>query len=123
MHQLFSGHATKSNTVHNYAEHSVLMCAEANKDIVCSSIEQMADLQESAICTDMLASGGEHDIGLETFAMATALNTNPNLRYDFTKYRIPWAASRETPKSRAIRESGEQRWSWQTREKRRIAQA
>ena len=75
----------------DYAEHSVLMWAEANKDIVCSSIEQMADLQEAVVYTEMLTSGGEHDIGLDTFAMAAALNTNPNMRYDFTKYRNPWA--------------------------------
>ena len=82
------------------------MWAEANKDIVCNSIEQMADLQEAAVYTDMLSSGAEHDIGLETFAMAAALNTNPNLRYDFTKYRNPWAPRKETEDSRAIRKLG-----------------
>ena len=121
VHQLFSGHATKSETVSEYAEHSVLMWAEANKDIVCNSIEQMADLQEAAVYTDMLQSGGEHQIGLETFAMAGALmNTNPNLRYDFTKYRNPWAARKETEESRAIRESWEKQGSWT---KRRLAAA
>ena len=123
VHQLFSGHATKSNTVTDYAEHSVLMWAEANKDIVCSSIEQMADLQEAVVYTEMLTSGGEHDIGLDTFAMAAALNTNPNMRYDFTKYRNPWAARKETEESRAICESWQRRGSWQTRLKRRLTQA
>ena len=99
------------------------MWAEANADIVCNSVERMADIQESAVYTDMLLSGEEHEIGLETFAMAAALNTNPNLRYDFTKYRNPWAARRETPESRAICESWQRRRSWQTRLKRRLTQA
>ena len=90
VHQLFSGYATSSNSVSDYAEHSVMIWAEANKDIVCDSIEQMADLQEAAVYADMLTSGGEHEIGLETFAMSAALHANPNLRYDFTKYRNPW---------------------------------
>jgi hypothetical protein len=71
----------------------------------------------------MLTSGGEHDIGLDTFAMAAALNTNPNMRYDFTKYRNPWAARKETEESRAICESWQRRGSWQTRLKRRLTQA
>ena len=32
VHQLFSGYAASSNTVSDYAEHSVLMWTEANKD-------------------------------------------------------------------------------------------
>jgi hypothetical protein len=101
--------------VHDYAEHSVLMWAEANKDIVCKSLEQMADIQEAAVYADVLADGGEHEIGLETFAMSGALHANPNLRYDFTKYRSPWAARRETEASRAIRESWERGASWTKR--------
>ena len=115
VHQLFSGHATKSNTVHDYAEHSVLMWAEANKDILCDNLEQMADIQEAAVYADVLADGGEHEIGLETFAMSAALHANPNLRYDFTKYRNPWGARRETEASRAIRESWERGASWTKR--------
>ena len=123
VHQLFSGYAASSNTVSDYAEHSVLMWAEANKDVVCNSLEQMADLQEAAVYADVLASGGQHEIGLETFAMSAAQNANPNLRYDFTKYRNPWAARRETPESRAVCESWQRRGSWQTRLKRRLTQA
>ena len=59
---------------------SVLMWAEANKDIVRNSIEQMAEIQEAAVYADMLASGGKTEIGLQTFAMAAAQNANPNLR-------------------------------------------
>jgi hypothetical protein len=122
VHQLFSGYAASSNTVSDYAEHSVLMWTEANKDVVCNSLEQMADLQEAAVYADVLASGGQHEIGLETFARSAAQNANTNLRYDFTKYRNPWAASRETPESRAIRKSWEHRGSWQTRAKRATSQ-
>ena len=122
VHQLFSGYAASSNTVSDYAEHSVLMWTEANKDVVCNSLEQMADLQEAAVYADVLASGGQHEIGLETFARSAAQNANTNLRYDFTKYRNPWAASRETPESRGIRESWEHRGSWQTRAKRATSQ-
>ena len=123
MHQLFSGHAKKSNTVSNYAEHSVLMWTEANKDIVCNSIEQMAEIQEAAVCADVLASGGETELGLETFVMTSAFGANPNMRYDFTKYRNPWAVSKQTPEAKAIRESWERRGSGQMRLKRRLTQA
>ena len=118
--QLFSGYATKSNTVSDYAEHSVLMWAEANKDIVCNSLEQMAEIQEAAVYADMLATGGETEIGLQTFAMAAAQNANPNLRYEFAKYRNPWAARRETEASRAIRASWDRAAPWARREKSRL---
>ena len=123
VHQLFSGYARRSDTVSDYAEHSVLVWAEANKDIVCSSLEQMADLQEAAVYTDMLASGGEHEIGLETFAMAAALDANPELRYDYTKYRNPWVAGKETPESRAIRDSFAKLGPWSRRETTRLSAA
>ena len=99
VHQLFSG----------YAEHSVLMCAEANKDIVCGSLERMADIQEAAVYADVLLSGGQPELGLELFTMAAALEANPNMRYDCTKYRSPWGAFKETLESRAVRESWERR--------------
>ena len=121
VHQLFSGYAASSNTVSDYAEHSVMMWTEANQDIVCNSIEKMAEFQEAAVYADVLATGGQHEIGLETFSMCAAQNANPNLRYDFTKYRNPWAAARkETPEAKYIRESWQRRGSWT---KRRLAAA
>ena len=123
VHQLFNGHATKSDTVHSYAENSVLMWAEANKEIVCNSIEHMADLQMGVVHTDMLSSGGEPELGLQTFVMTAALEANPSMHYDYTKYRNPWAARRETEESSRIRESWERRGSGQTRLKRRLTQA
>ena len=109
VHQLFSGYAKSSNTLSDYAEHSVLMCAEANKDIVCGSLERMADIQEAAVYADVLLSGGQTELGLESFTMAAALEANPNMRYDCTKYRSPWGAFKETLESRAVRESWERR--------------
>ena len=35
--------------VDNFADHSVLMWAEANTDLVCNSLEAMASLQEAAV--------------------------------------------------------------------------
>ena len=64
----------------------------------------MAQLQESVVLTDILVSGGEAELGLETLARA-ACNVNPNMRYDFMKYRHPWTARKDTPEVVAIRES------------------
>ena len=100
------------------------MRAEANTDIVCVSLERMADIHEAAAFADVLASGGEPEIGLETFAMAAALEANPNLRYDCAKYGNPWVAGRETSESRAIiRERWEQRAPWTRRETSRLGSA
>ena len=123
VHQLFSGHAKSSDTVSAYAEHSVLIWAEANTDIVCGSLERMAEIHEAAAFADVLTTGGEQEIGFETFAMTAALEANPSMRYDYTKYRNPWVVSKETPEAKAIRESWERRGSGQTRLKRRLTQA
>ena len=80
VHQLFSGYAARSNTLDDYAEHSVLMWAEANKDLVCNSLEDMASLQEAAVFSDVLMNGGENQLGLETFARTAASVANPNTR-------------------------------------------
>ena len=123
VHQLFSGHAKSSDTVSAYAEHSVLIWAEANTDIVCASLERMAEIHEAAAVADVLTTGGEQEIGFETFAMTAALEANPSMRYDYTKYRNPWVVSKQTPEAKAIRESWERRGSGQTRLKRRLTQA
>ena len=123
VHQLFSGHARSSDTVSAYAEHSVLIWAEANTDIVCGSLERMAEIHEAAAFADVLTTGGEQEIGFETFAMTAALEANPSMRYDYTKYRNPWVVSKQTPEAKAIRESWERRGSGQTRLKRRLTQA
>ena len=123
VHQLFSGHARSSDTVSAYAEHSVLMWAEANTDIVCGSLERMAEIHEAAAFADVLTTGGEQEIGFEIFAMTAALEANPSMRYDYTKYRNPWVVSKQTPEAKAIRESWERRGSGQTRLKRRLTQA
>ncbi len=80
MHQLFSGHAAKNKALEHYADHGVLMWAEANKDIVCSSLEEMVSLQEAAVFSDVLMNGGENQIGLETFARTAASAANPRPR-------------------------------------------
>lgn len=113
--QLFSGHAARNNTLEHYADHSVLMWAEANTDLVCSSLEAMASLQEAAVFSDVLMNGGEHQLGLETFATTAANTANPNMRYDFAKYRNPWAGRRETPAAIAIRKGWERQAAWTKR--------
>jgi len=121
VHQLFSGHAARNNTLEHYAEHSVLMWAEANTDLVCTSLEAMASLQEAAVFSDVLMNGGERQLGLETFARTAANTANPNMRYDFAKYRNPWAGRKETPETKAIREAWERQASWTKRQQPRLA--
>ena len=117
MHQLFSGYAARSNTLDDYAEHSVLMWAEANKDLVCNSLEDMASLQEAAVFSDVLMNGGENQLGLETFARTAANAANPNTRYDFAKYRNPWAVRKETPAVVAIRKGWKRQAPWTERQR------
>ncbi len=121
VHQLFSGHAARSNTLEHYADHGVLMWAEANKDLVCNSIEDMATLQEAAVFSDVLMNGGENQLGLETFARTAANAANSNIRYDFARYRNPWAARRETPATAAIRKAWERHAPWTKRQRGRLA--
>ena len=121
VHQLFSGHAARSNTLEHYADHSVLMWAEANTDLVCNSLEAMASLQEAAVFSDVLMNGGEHQLGLETFARTAASATNPNMRYDFAKYRNPWAGRKETPAVIAIRKGWKRQAAWTKRQRDHLA--
>ena len=121
VHQLFSGHAAKSGALEHYADHSVLMWTEANKDLVCSNLSEMAQIQEAALFADVLMNGGESQLGLETFVGAAACAANPNMRYDFAKYRNPWTGCKETPTVVAIREGWERQASWTRRERGRIA--
>ena len=121
VHQLFSGHAAKSHALEHYADHSVLMWAEANKDIVCNSLEEMASLAEAAVFSDVLMSGGENQLGLETFARTAACATRPNMRYDFKRYRSPWASGKATPEAVAIREGWKRQASWAKRQRDRLA--
>ena len=121
VHQLFSGYAAASNTVDDYADHSVLVWAEANKDVVCNSIEEMAALQAELAVSDVLMAGGENQLGLETFARAAANAAKPNLRYDFTKYRNPWATRKDTPAAVEIRKSWMREGPFSKRERARLA--
>ena len=88
---------------------------------MCSALEDMATLQEAAAFTDVLMNGGESQLGLETFVGAAACAANPNMRYDFAKYRNPWAGCKETPAVVAIREGWERQASWTRRERDRLA--
>ena len=55
--------------------------------------------------------------------MTAAIEAHPNMRYDYTNYRNPWPAGRQTPESRAIRESWERRAPWTRRETSRLGSA
>ena len=98
------------------------MWAEANTDLVCNNdLERMASIHESAVCSDVLMSGGEHQLGLEIFARTAACAANPDMRYEFAKYRNPWASRKETPAVDAIRKGWKRQASWTKRARDRIA--
>ena len=65
--------------------------------------------------------GGEHQLGLETFAKTAANTANPNMRYDFAKYRNPWAGRKETPETKAIREAWGRQAAWTKRQRDHLA--
>ena len=83
--------------------------------------EDMATLQEAAVFSDVLMNGGENQLGLETFARTAANAANSNIRYDFARYRNPWAARRETPATAAIRKAWERHAPWTKRQRGRLA--
>ena len=97
------------------------MWAGANTDLVCNSHEAMAPLQEAAVFSDVLMNGGEHQLGLETFAKTAANAANPNMRYDFAKYPNLWAGRKGTPAVIATRKGWKRQAAWTKRQRDHLA--
>ncbi len=96
VHDLFSGASNKKQQpFENYADADTLVWGEANLGIVCSSIEDMLAMQESAAKCDVLMSTDDDDglarsIGLDHFVRSAAVSARDGLRYGYQSYANPW---------------------------------